>query len=438
MAQYFFDTSAFAKYYHTELGSQKVAAIFAEPSRLIRVSSLGVLETQSVFAMKVRVGEVDRKAASTQRAMMMLDIASGTIVVHGLRPDHLTAAERLIGRHGFPEPMLNRILRMAAFQNPEFYKTQAMRLSTWDKPRVILCAEEFPQLLALPRGCFHEVRQLLKDHGIRLSVRDERFPGRSIDVTFRGTLRDEQIQAVRQALHHDEGVLCAPTAFGKTVAAAKLIAERRVSTLILVHRRQLLDQWRARLAVFLDVPMKSIGQIAGGKVIRTGVIDVALIQSLQRKGEVRDFVADYGHVIVDECHHLAAFSFEQIMKQVKAKYVVGLTATPTRKDGHHPIIFMQCGPVRFSVSARDAAARSPLQHYLMPRPTNFRMPMETPDVTIQDIYRALVLIPIGTSRSSPILWQWSTRVVHRSCSPIGTDHLHVWRRTYGLSTTCSF
>jgi superfamily II DNA or RNA helicase len=172
--------------------------------------------------------------------------------------------------------------------------------------------------------------------------------------------------------------------------ASKLIAERGVSTLVLVYRRQLLDQWRERLAVFLDLPTKAIGQIAGGKVSRSGCIDVALLQSLQRKGVVKDFVAEYGHVIVDECHHVSAFSFEQIMKQVKAKYVLGLTATPTRKDGHHPIIFMQCGPIRFNLSARDAAARSPFRHLAMPRYTTFHAPADSAEFPIHGAYAALV------------------------------------------------
>src|SRR5579863_2290873 len=262
----------------------------------------------------------------------------------------------------FPEPLLNRMIRIAAFQNPEFYKAQAMRLPTWDKPRVISCSEEFAQHLALPRGCLQEVRELLKEHGVRVVIRDERYAGKSIEVNFQGNLRDDQAEAIRQTLRHDEGVLCAPTAFGKTVVAAKLIAERAVNTLILVHRQQLLEQWRARLAAFLDLPPKAIGQIVGGKDNRTGLIDVALLQSLHRKGEVKDCVAEYGHVIADECHHLTAFSFEQVMRQVKAKFIVGLTATPTRKDGHHPIIFMQCGPIRFNLSAREAAERSPFRH----------------------------------------------------------------------------
>jgi superfamily II DNA or RNA helicase len=295
-----------------------------------------------------------------------------------------------IPKADLPEPMLNRMIRVAAFQNPEFYKAQAMRLPTWDKPRVISCSEEFAQHLALPRGCLQEVRELLKEHGIRVLIRDERFPGKPIEVNFQGNLRDDQAEAICQTLRHDEGVLCAPTAFGKTVVAAKLIADRAVNTLILVHRQQLLEQWRARLAVFLDLPANAIGQVIGGKDTRTGFIDVALLQSLQRKGEVKDCVAEYGHVIADECHHLTAFSFEQVMRQVKAKFIVGLTATPTRKDGHHPIIFMQCGPVRFNLSAREAAELSPFRHLVLPRHTGFRMPPDVADLTIHDAYAALL------------------------------------------------
>ena len=291
---------------------------------------------------------------------------------------------------GLPEPLLNRIIRIAAFQNPEFYKAQAMRLATWDKPRVISCSEEFAQYLALPRGCLQELSDVLNEHTVRVVIRDERYAGKPIEVNFHGNLRDDQTEATRQMLRHDEGVLCAPTAFGKTVVAAKLIAARGANTLILVHRQQLLEQWRARLAVFLDLPATAIGQVVGGKDTRTGFIDVALLQSLQRKGEVKDCVAEYGHVIADECHHLTAFSFEQVMRQVKAKYIVGLTATPVRKDGHHPIIFMRCGPIRFNLSAREAAERSPFRHLVLPRNTAFRKPPGITDLTIHDAYAALV------------------------------------------------
>jgi hypothetical protein len=289
-----------------------------------------------------------------------------------------------------PPAMLNRLLRLAAFQNPEFYKAQAMRLSTYDKPRVIACGQEFAQHIALPRGCLTETLALLAAHKIRPDVPDERCAGTAIEGEFQGQLRPFQEEAVAKITTHDEGVLCAPTAFGKTAVAAWLIAKRKVNTLVVVHRQQLLDQWQERLGMFLDLPAKSIGHIGGGKMDRTGCVDVAVIQSLYRKDEVRDFVAEYGQVIVDECHHISAFTFEQVLRQVKAKYVVGLTATPTRKDGHHPIIYMQCGRVRFNMSARTMTEATPFKHNVTPRHTEFRMAPEHTEVTIQDIYAALV------------------------------------------------
>lgn len=295
-----------------------------------------------------------------------------------------------VEKKDLPPAMLNRLVRQAAFQNPEFYKAQSMRLATYDKPRVIACGQDFAQHIAVPRGCLAETLALLESHKIRPEVRDERFAGTPIETEFQGQLRPFQEEAVAKITGHDEGILCAPTAFGKTAVGAWLIAKRKVNTLVVVHRQQLLDQWQERLGMFLNLPAKSIGHIGGGKMDRTGCVDVAVIQSLYRKDGVRDFVAEYGQVIVDECHHLSAFTFEQVMRQVKAKYVVGLTATPTRKDGHHPIIYMQCGPVRFSMSARTMTETTPFEHKVTPRHTEFRMASELTEVTIQDIYAALV------------------------------------------------
>jgi superfamily II DNA or RNA helicase len=296
-----------------------------------------------------------------------------------------------IEKNGLPPAMLNRLIRLAAFQNPDFYKAQAMRLSTFGKPRIIGCAEDFPSYIGLPRGCLDDALELIKIHNIKPELADERFGGNSIDVTFKGELRPLQQEAAQQLVAHGYGILSAPTAFGKTVIAAWLIANRRVNTLVLVHRRQLMDQWRERLALFLGMPLEEVGQVSGGKKKITGSIDIGLIQSLNRKGEVKDMVAGYGQIIVDECHHIPAFTFEQVLKQVKAKYIVGLTATPIRKDGHHPIIVMQCGPIRFRESAKKQAAARPFEHVVITRHTNFRMAGESADVKIQDIYAALVL-----------------------------------------------
>ena len=295
-----------------------------------------------------------------------------------------------IEKKDLPSAMLDRLIRIAAFQNPEFYRAQAMRLSTYGKPRVISCSEDFPEHIGLPRGCVDEVLAAFKFQGVDVEVQDERTMGREIRVSFNAKLRPEQKEAINQVLHYDQGVLSAPTAFGKTVVSACLIARRAVNTLILVHRRQLMDQWRERLSAFLDMPIGSIGQIGGGKIKRAGVIDVAVIQSLQRKGDVEDFVADYGHVIVDECHHLSAVTFERVLRQVKAKYVLGLTATPIRRDGHHPIIYMQCGPIRFHLTAKKAAKTSLLEHKVIPRFTNFAWEQTENEITIQDLYAALV------------------------------------------------
>lgn len=243
-----------------------------------------------------------------------------------------------------PQALANRLIRLAAFRNPEFYKAQAMRLSVWDKPRVIGCAENYPQHIALPRGCLDAAQELLRDNGIRCELRDERYGGEPLEATFVGRLRPDQQSAVAEMLSHDVGVLCAPTAFGKTVTAAAMIASRGVNTLVLVHRTELLKQWQARLRAFLCLDKGAIGTISGGKARPTGKIDIAVMQSLSRQGEVNPLVERYGHVIVDECHHVGAVSFDAILKRTKAKYVLGLTATPVRRDGQQPIIFMQCGP----------------------------------------------------------------------------------------------
>jgi superfamily II DNA or RNA helicase len=284
-----------------------------------------------------------------------------------------------------PQVLANRLIRLAAFQNPEFYKAQAMRMSVWDKPRVIGNAENYPHHIALPRGCLDAAFDLLRDNGITCDLREERFSGEPIDVSFAGTLRLDQEAAVSGMLHHDTGVLCAPTAFGKTVTAAAMIARRGVNTLVLVHRTELLKQWQERLQAFLGVNKGVVGTIGGGKAKPTGKIDIAVMQSVSRQGEVNPLVENYGQVIVDECHHVGAVSFDAILKRTKAKYVLGLTATPIRRDGQQPIIFMQCGPIRYT-AAKPAGAPHDLE--VLPRSCFNRIDLPT-DARIQDVFRHL-------------------------------------------------
>ncbi len=297
-----------------------------------------------------------------------------------------------IAKEGLPPGLRNRLVRLAAFQNPEFHRAQAMRLPTFGKPRIIGCAEDLPRHIGLPRGCLEELRAALRPFGIKPVVRDERFGGNPLSVAFRGELRPEQREAADSLLGHDIGVLAATTAFGKTVIAAWLIARRGVNTLVLVHRRQLMEQWAERLAAFLDVPATRIGRLGGGRRRVTGALDIALIQSLARKSTVDDRVGDYGHLIVDECHHISAHSFELVARRAKARFVTGLSATVARKDGHHPIIFMQCGPVRYRTDARAQAAARPFGHLVIVRPTGFRgdgPPDPDQRVQFQRLYGAL-------------------------------------------------
>jgi superfamily II DNA or RNA helicase len=288
-------------------------------------------------------------------------------------------------KEGLPQALANRLVRLAAFQNPEFYKAQAMRLSVWNKPRIIGCADNFPKHIALPRGCLDVVLELLNENGIAPIIEDERFGGDPINLNFVGALREDQEAAVTAMLQHDAGILCAPTAFGKTVAAAALIARRGVNTLVLVHRTDLLRQWQERLQAFLGLGKGVVGTIGGGKAKPTGIIDIAVMQSLSRQGQVSEQVKNYGQVIVDECHHLSAFSFEAILKNVRAKYVLGLTATPVRRDGQHPIIFMQCGPIRHTASRPTSAPDDLLvETVLLPAPINL-----PEGAGIQDVFRHL-------------------------------------------------
>lgn len=321
-----------------------------------------------------------------------------------------------IEKTGLPPILLARLIRLASFQNPEFYKAQAMRLSTFGKPRVISCAEDVVRFVCLPRGCFEEAVGLFESLGVEVVLRDERVVGRPLLCRFLGTLRPEQETAAAALLRSDTGVLAAATAFGKTVLAAKIIEARGVNTLILVHRRHLLDHWTAQIKTFLGLESEGIGLIGSGKHKPSGLVDVALIQSLCRKGAVNDIVAGYGHLIVDECHHIPASSFEQVARQCKAKYVLGLSATVTRKDGHHPIIFMQCGAVRYRVGAKQGAQAHPFDHKVVLRPTKFSLPRTASEKpSIQEIYDLLIN---DEARNELIFEDVMQSVVNEKRSPV--------------------
>jgi superfamily II DNA or RNA helicase len=307
--------------------------------------------------------------------------------------DIVLANQVFISKTDLSPSLRNALIRLAAFQNPEFYQKQAMRMPTYNIPRIICCAEDFDKHIALPRGCMDDVRELFRQLKIRVNISDKQLSGKPIDISFNGALYPEQKVAATALLEHDNGILAATTAFGKTVVACYMLAQRNVNTLILVHRRQLQEQWKVRLEQFLDLNGSDIGLIGAGKRKPSGKIDIAIIQSLSKKGVVDDIVADYGHLIVDECHHISAPSFEAITRQFKGKYITGLSATVTRKDGHHPIIYMNCGPIRYRVCAKAEAQKRAFTHKLVVRNTAFELPPDLAikeKLTISELYGALM------------------------------------------------
>jgi len=288
-------------------------------------------------------------------------------------------------KNHLPSALLSKLTELATFNNPEFYRAKARRRSTYGLDKAIDCTTEDSLNFILPRGCIKGTKKTLESYNIQLECNDQRFEGTPIDVSFHGTLNTQQQEALQCLLSKDNGILSATTGFGKTVLGAALIGERKINTLIIVHRTQLMNQWKEQLAAFLKIDKESIGQIGDGKQTASGRIDIATIQSLNTKGHINPVVTQYGQIIVDECHHLAAYSFEQVMKNIRAKHVYGLTATPTRKDGLHPIISMQCGPILFKTDEKTQAKIRPFLHLLIPKDTQY----QTKATTIQDIYNEL-------------------------------------------------
>lgn len=288
-----------------------------------------------------------------------------------------------------PGPLIARLRRLASFSNPVFFKTQALRFSTHGIPRFITCARIELGYLALPRGCLDDVVTLLNENKIAFEFDDKRQVGeklRGMKAAFR--LRKSQQAAISALVKYDTGILHAPTAFGKTVTAIGMIAKRKTNTLILVHSRQLLDQWVERLRSFL--PDVKIGIIGGGQKKPSGVIDIATYQSLidKKDNSVSTLVQDYGHVVVDECHHVSAPRYEMVLNEVRAKYLLGLTATPERQDGHQKIIFMITGPIRHSAkkTQEDTFTQEVQVHQLYhPMPECLLQAAERPKIS--DVYR---------------------------------------------------
>lgn len=317
---------------------------------------------------------LDAASGSTPRASRPLSAAAGTAVTMSLD------ARIEIPTTGLSPPDRDRLRRTAAFANPEFFERERARLSTLKTPRVIACHEELPDRLLLPRGCLDAALEILDN----ADVVDGRSDGTPITAGFTVTLRPAQRTAVAALADHDMGVLVAPPGAGKTVIAAALIARRGRSTLVLVHRRPLLEQWVTRLAEVLDVDPTAIGTTIDKP--GTSGIDVVMIQSVARKGI--DHTERYGHVVIDECHHVPAFSAERVLRDLRARVFTGLTATPERRDGHHPILAMQCGPVRHTITA-TVTVETAARRLLLAKDTGFDAASLPSEPGIQEILSAV-------------------------------------------------
>ena len=277
---------------------------------------------------------------------------------------------------------ISYLKRLASFTNPKFYELQKLRMPIFYKttPRIISCFDEDDRFLILPRGCMEKIKEICEKSNVKLIIKDKREQGTEVDYKFNGKLNRKQEKAMNDLISHETGVLCATTGFGKTVIGAKIISELKTNTLVIVNRNNLLDQWKERLSYFLDINKKEIGQCGASKENLNGKLDVASFQSLFKKDNLEELIKNYGLVIVDECHHVAAFSFEKVLKSIRSKYVYGLTATPTRKDGWHKIIYMQCGDIRVRVSNKELKQNKEMEHTVIVKKTNYKyIPNEEKD-----------------------------------------------------------
>ena len=265
-------------------------------------------------------------------------------------PINIRLAEQVfIDMEDLPDALVGALRRTSTFANPEFYKKQRMRFSTWDTPRFICCSDNHGKEMSIPRGRLDDCIQIANKVGGQVNIFDERAKHKRLKIKFVGTLRSDQKEAIKEVSMNDTGVLVAPPGVGKTVMGCSLIAKRKVPTLILVHRRPLMEQWIKRIKEFLDIDPEEIGSFGGSLKKPKGKVDVAMLQTLSKLDDSMELFNSYGQIIVDECHHIPAISFESVLKKIPARYFLGLTATPYRKDGHEEIIHMQLGPTRYEM-----------------------------------------------------------------------------------------
>lgn len=343
------------------------------------------------FHVRRNEDDENKQVSSINKVAFNVESKKEVIKDDFTEPVQITLSNQIyIKKKGISEHALGIMRRTAVFLNPEYFKKLRMHLPLYNIPRYIDCSKETDSELILPRGNFAEITEMLKKAEVEYTISYDRETGNKVDVVFKSELYEEQKTALKALLKSDCGVLSAGTGFGKTVTAAALISERKINTIIIVQNHNLLEQWKKSIKEFLGI---TAGTIAGGKDKSTGIIDIAIVNSLTEKGsdEVRPRSYKYGMVIVDECHHVSAFTTENLVNSFKAKYVYGLTATPVRRDGHQHIIFMQCGPILYSTTKKQINEVQGFAHYFQPRFTSFHTVenKEEKEPSINDYYEKM-------------------------------------------------
>lgn len=293
-----------------------------------------------------------------------------------------------IERIGLPPALVASLKHLASLSNPEFFEKQRLRLSTWRTPRFIRCYEETLDELRLPRGLQGHIERLVQDAGSSLVLRDACPPGEPAPLRFTGTLNAQQQRVFEATAPYELGILVAPPGTGKTVIACAVIAEHGQRALVIVDRKPLVDQWRAQLHEHLDLPGEMIGRLTGPGKPRSGVVDVAMAQSLSRRDDLEELTHGYGLVIVDECHHLPAVTFEAFVKRIPVRRWLGLTATPYRRDGLEGLIAMHCGPIRSQIPAKAGPGAALRLELIVHKTDHASASVE--NLHIQEIFRGLV------------------------------------------------
>lgn len=296
----------------------------------------------------------------------------------------IVLADRIyIDSSGMSNKTKRQLRRMATFSNKQYFQNQAMDMPNYDESRFIYLGSDEGKYIVLPRGLREDILKKFDNAGIRYKIEDKRTQGRELNISFKGELRESQIPAAETMLENETGILHAATAFGKTVVCCDMIARRGISTLILVDRADLMNQWIKRLDEFLDIDEELpeyqtktgrtrkrkllIGNLQGAHDTLTGIVDVAMIRSLKKKDGFHPMLKEYAQVYFDECHHAASESAIEVLQEINAKYVYGVTATPKRGDGKEKINEFLLGPIRYRFTAKDRAEEQNIDHLVYPR-----------------------------------------------------------------------